>query len=59
MFLCGEYLLHCGIHTSESHLFHKELVGRTRYIWLKNPWNFTDKQKARLHILEKLSVKIF
>lgn len=38
---------------------HKELVARTRYIWLKNPWNLTDKQKDRLHILEKMNLKIF
>jgi len=37
---------------------HKELVKRSRYIWLKNPWNLTDKQKARLSYLEKLNLKI-
>jgi len=38
---------------------HKVLVTHTRYIWLKNPWNLTDKQKARLHALEKLNLKIY
>ncbi|MHC4636578.1 MAG: transposase [Planctomycetota bacterium] len=31
---------------------------RSRYIWLKNPWNLTDKQKNRLGSLEKLNLKI-
>ena len=37
---------------------HKELVKRTRYLWLKNPWNLQDNQKARLSDLEKLNLKI-
>lgn len=37
---------------------HKELIKHTRYIWLKNPWNLTDQQKARLSALEKLNLKI-
>ena len=37
---------------------HKELVKRTRYLWLKNPWNLQDNQKARLSALEKLNLKI-
>jgi transposase len=37
---------------------HKELVKDTRYIWLKNPWNLTDKQASRLSALEKLNLKI-
>lgn len=37
---------------------HKELVSGTRSIWLKNPWNLTDKQKARLSSLEKLNLKV-
>ncbi len=37
---------------------HKELVTRTRYIWLKNPWNLTDQQKGRLSVPEKLNLKI-
>jgi transposase len=37
---------------------HKELIKHTRYLWLKNPWNLTDKQKARLSVLEKLNLKI-
>ena len=35
-----------------------ELLKRTRYIWLKNPENLTDKQRARLGYLEKLNLKI-
>ena len=38
---------------------HKELVVHTRYIWLKNPWNLTEKQKVRLSMLEKLNLKIY
>jgi len=37
---------------------HKDLVKRSRYIWLKNPWNLTDKQKMRLSELERLNLKI-
>jgi transposase len=31
---------------------------KSRYIWLKNPWNLTDKQKTRLADLERLNLKI-
>ena len=34
-----------------------ELLKRTRYIWLKNPWNLTPKQKQRLGYLEKLNLR--
>jgi transposase len=37
---------------------HKELMTKSRYIWLKNPWNLTDKQQARLSELEHLNLKI-
>jgi transposase len=37
---------------------HKELMKHTRYIWLKNPWNLTDKQTSRLSTLERLNLKI-
>lgn len=37
---------------------HKDLVKHTRYIWLKNPWNLTDKQRLRLSELEHLNLKI-
>lgn len=37
---------------------HKKLMAKSRYIWLKNPWNLTDKQKVRLAELEKLNLKI-
>lgn len=34
-----------------------ELLKRSRYIWLKNPENLTDKQRARLGHLEKLNLR--
>ena len=37
---------------------HKQLIKHSRYIWLKNPWNLTVKQKAKLGSLEKLNLKI-
>ena len=37
---------------------HKQLMAKTRYIWLKNPWNLTDKQRERLGELEQLNLKI-
>jgi transposase len=37
---------------------HKELMKDSRYIWLKNPWNLTQKQQARLSSLEKMNLKI-
>lgn len=35
-----------------------ELLAGTRYIWLKNPWNLTPKQRGRLRHLERLNLKI-
>ena len=35
-----------------------DLLKRTRYLWLKNPWNLTDHQRLRLRDLEKLNLKI-
>ena len=35
-----------------------DLLKKTRYIWLKNPWNLTDNQRLRLRDLEKLNLKI-
>jgi len=35
-----------------------DLLSKTRYIWLKNPWNLTDTQKTRLSDLERLNLKI-
>jgi transposase len=35
-----------------------ELLKKTRYIWLKNPWNLTECQSLRLSDLEKLNLKI-
>ncbi|MFC2171121.1 ISL3 family transposase [Acidobacteriota bacterium] len=37
---------------------HPDLLKGTKYIWLKNPWNLTPKQKERLGFLEKLNLKI-
>ena len=37
---------------------HKELVAKTRYIWLKNPGNLTGSQQLRLKELEELNLKI-
>lgn len=37
---------------------HNALMAKTRYIWLKNPWNLTGQQKGRLAELEKLNLKI-
>jgi transposase len=37
---------------------HKQLVARTRYVWLKNPWNLTENQSIRLGQLERLNLKI-
>lgn len=37
---------------------HKALVEKSRYIWLKNPWNLTANQQAKLADLEKLNLKI-
>ena len=35
-----------------------DILKGTRYLWLKNPWNLTDKQKVKLSTLEKLNLKI-
>jgi transposase len=35
-----------------------DLLKGTRYLWLKNPWNLTNKQRCRLATLEKLNLKI-
>jgi transposase len=37
---------------------HKDVLVGTRYIWLKNPWNLTDKQKSSLSFLETLNLNI-
>ena len=37
---------------------HKALLYKTRFIWLKNPWNFTAHQALRLRALERLNLKI-
>lgn len=37
---------------------HKKLLAGSRYIWLKNPWNLTDRQKASLSFLETLNLTI-
>jgi len=42
----------------EKGVSYKALMAKTRYIWLKNPWNLTGRQKERLSELEKLNLKI-
>ncbi len=42
---------------SELKKTNPELLKRTRYIWLKNPENLTDKQRSRLGHLEKLNLR--
>ncbi len=42
----------------ERGLSHKALMYRTRFIWLKNPWNLTESQTFRLGELEQLNLKI-
>jgi transposase len=37
---------------------HKALMYRTRFIWLKNPWNLSEEQASRLGELERLNLKI-
>ena len=37
---------------------HKALMHKTRFIWLKNPWNLTAAQHQRLGQLERLNLKI-
>ena len=37
---------------------HKALMYRTRFIWLKNPWNLTEGQAFRLGELEQFNLKI-
>lgn len=34
-----------------------ELLKGTKYIWLKNPWNLTPKQRQRLGFLEKINLR--
>lgn len=43
---------------SEKGKEHKKLVAGSRYIWLKNPWNLSDRQKASLGYLETLNLTI-
>ena len=34
------------------------LMHKTRFIWLKNPWNLTERQHRRLSELQRLNLKI-
>ena len=36
----------------------KVLMHKTRFIWLKNPWNLTEWQHCRLGELQRLNLKI-
>ena len=45
----------------ESHVLaegNSEVLKGTRYLWLKNPWNLTEKQEIRLQDLLKKKLKI-
>ena len=49
------------VRKEEAHKLKKkppELLKGTKYIWLKNPWNLTPKQKQSLGYLEKINLKI-
>jgi transposase len=37
---------------------HKARMHKTRFLWLKNPWNLTERQAFRLSELERLNLKI-
>lgn len=37
---------------------HKDLMKDSRYIWFKNPWNLTPKQRTKLSSLEHMNLKI-
>jgi transposase len=37
---------------------HRALLAKTRYLWLKNPWNLSERQRVRLSELERLNLKI-
>jgi transposase len=37
---------------------HRALLAKTRYLWLKNPWNLSERQRVRLSELEHLNLKI-
>jgi len=37
---------------------HPDLLAGTKYVWLKNPWNLTPKQRQRLGFLMKLNGRI-
>jgi transposase len=48
------------VRKEETHELKKtnpELLKRTRYLWLKNPENLTDQQRARLGYLERLNLR--
>lgn len=45
------------VEATELRKTNPELLNRSRYIWLKNPENLTDKQRARLGHLEKLNLR--
>ena len=36
----------------------RDLLVGTRYIWLKNPWNLSERQYDRLRDLERLNLKV-
>ena len=44
--------------TRERKATNPELLRDSKYLWLKNPWNLTPRQKERLGRLEKPNLKI-
>jgi transposase len=46
------------VRKEEAKKLDSQLLKKTRYIWLKNPWNLTEMQKTKLRDLEKLNLKI-
>lgn len=43
--------------TQELKKTNPELLKKSRYLWLKNPENLTDKQRSRLGYLERLNLR--
>jgi transposase len=43
---------------SEKGQEYKKLLAGSKYLWLKNPWNLTDRQKSSLSFLETLNLTI-
>jgi transposase len=46
------------VRKEEAKRLDSDLLKKTRYIWLKNPWNLTEIQKTKLSDLEKINLKV-